>query len=205
MLHMTSLEKTTRFIHKTALLILPLAAAAIGHAAPITTIPAGSFNFGSLGSGSLEGVTSSAVSGANGSTATFVFSTTGTLAGASIQSGAAIPLSYDFDLDASVSSWNLDFELLDGSTVIGDSGAIAGDTAGPNDGALAMTTSATALVGDTLTEQVVLNVSSFYSDTQVARSIGTQGLGAPEPGTLGLTGSVLGIGLFYLRRRKRQA
>ena len=35
-----------------------------------------------------------------------------------------------------------------------------------------------------------------YNDTDVAS--------VPEPGTLGLTGSVLGIGVFYLRRRKRQ-
>ena len=250
---MTSLEKAKRFIQKkacrTGLLIVPLATAAIAHAGAFAgpvlpsggatctfmdssssgSCSSGAFNFGSLGPGSLVGVslfTSGAQSFANGDTATLVLSATGTLFGGSIPSGTTIPLAYDFLLGfqngesgASVSGWDLDFLLLDGSTVIGDSGLITGSPDDPEvgqefaDNTPTMTMTAGAALSDTLTEQVTLHVSwspgdedhlmitvpeatSFdYNDTDVAS--------VPEPGTLGLTGSVLSLGAFYLRRRKR--
>jgi hypothetical protein len=191
----------------------------------------GAFNFGPLGPGGLVGVslfTSGSVSFGNGDTATLILSATGPLFGGSIPTGTVIPLSYDFDLDftngeagATVSGWTLDFKLYDGADLIGDSGKIAGVPDDPEvgqnffDNTPTMTTSSPALVTDILTEQVTLqvswspgDVSNLTIDVPVASSFDyndTDLASVPEPGTLGLTGSVLGIGAFCLRRRKRQS
>ena len=197
---------------------------------------AGAFNFSPLGAGSMAGVSLFTTSGGatffSGGVASLELSASGTLQGGSIPSGTTIPLAYDFDLgflngelDASITGWTLDFQLLDGSTVIGDSGLISGSPDDPSSGqsffgTSSMTTSLDALLYDSLTEQVVLNVTWNPGDSD-GLSISVPGTtnstigsfdydstdiaSVPEPGTLGLTGSVLGLGAFYLRRRKRQA
>jgi len=171
----------------------------------------------------------------SGGHAQLILQASGLLANAGIPSGTAIPLEYAFNLSfldgtvgATVSDWSLDFELFDGATAIGDSGDILGSPSDPSlsGGAsfgdvIGLTTNATALVGDTLLEQVTLNVywsqpvgegnSTVVDDTLVidvpgATSFDYQSTdiqSVPEPGTMGLTGAVLGLGGFFLMRRKK--
>ena len=194
----------------------------------------GAINFSPLGAGSLAGVSLFTVSGGgaytSGGTAELLLSASGTLLGGAIPAGTTIPLGYDFDLSfwagdvgASISDWTLDFQLFDGATLIGDSGQINGTLDDPEVGqsfsdTAAMTTTSTALVGDYLTESVLLTVDWSPGDFDTLQIEVPQGgsspgsfdydstdiASVPEPGTLGFTGSVLGIGAFYLRRRKRR-
>ena len=136
----------------------------------------GASNSSPAGQSGVEGValgTSSMIAFLNGGIATLTVSASGPLVNAGIPTGTTIPLNYVFSLSfqnggtgATVTGWSLDFDLLDGSSIIGNSGAIDGV---PTDTSLStsevfpntatMTTSAAALAGDTLTETVTLSVT----------------------------------------------
>jgi hypothetical protein len=74
-----------------------------------------------------------------------------------------------------------------------------------------MTTSAAALLGDTLTETATLSVTWNRADLgelvvnvpQKTSFDYRSTSGVPEPGTMGLTGSVFTFGAWYLWRRKK--
>jgi hypothetical protein len=161
----------------------------------------------------------------DGGLATLTISASGSLVNAGIAAGTTIPLNYVFSLSfqnggtgATVTGWSLDFDLLDGSSIIGDSGAINGV---PSDTSLStievftntasMTTTAAALQGDNLTEEVTLSVTWNRADLgelvvnvpQPSSFDYRSTSGVPEPGTMGLTGSVLAFGAWYLWRRKK--
>jgi len=161
----------------------------------------------------------------NGGIATLTVSASGPLVNAGIPTGTTIPLNYVFSLSfqnggtgATVTGWSLDFDLLDGSSIIGNSGAIDGV---PTDTSLStsevfpntatMTTSAAALLGDTLTETATLSVTWNRADLgelvvnvpQKTSFDYRSTSGVPEPGTMGLTGSVFTFGAWYLWRRKK--
>jgi len=150
---------------------------------------------------------------------TLTLSASGTLDGTSgIPAGNTIPLSYDFILApdvGTVTSWSLDFQFLDGSTVIGDSGDITDTgldltTQQEFSGTSSLTTTGNAALGDNVTEQVTLTV-----DTSIGAgvSIGVPGVtsfdlqstpsinSVPEPGTWGLMAFGIALGGFYRLRR----
>lgn len=232
----------------TALVIVPLASAVNAHAIAIgPTLPLGSPTCSitdNVSSSSCSGgafaifgiptdtvgvglATQSSALFSSGGTAQLILSASGLLVGGSIPSGTTIPLAYNFDLSfldgslrAAANSWNLDFQLLDGAGVIGDSGLLSGTVSDPSlsggafiGGVSSMVTNSTALSGDRLTEQVTLNVSwqpgdadtllidvpspgSFdYAPTNIAS--------VPEPGTMGLTGSVFALAGFFLVSRRK--
>lgn len=235
-----------------ALVIMPLAAAVNAHAGAITypVLPAGNptcstndsglnsscsggaFNFGINPSG-LTGVglftSGGFVSFHSGGTAILTLTASGPLIGGPLNNGQIIPLQYDFSLAAqnggdglTVSSWDLDFQLLDGQTVIGDSGDITGSPSDPSlsggyfvSDASSMTLTGGAMLGDTLTEQVMLSVdwsagdsdslqvnvpavSSFdYNSGNITSS------NVPEPGTMGFMASAFALAGFVLWRRKK--
>jgi hypothetical protein len=201
---------------------------------PAASCSGGAFNLSSLGPNGLAGVslfTSGSVTYFDGGTAQLTLQASGPLNGGGIPSSFTIPLLYVFglqfqdgDVDASVSSWTLDFQLLDGRNIIGDSGTIDNTTIDNGEistqdgqfftGSSSMTTTSSAALGDTLTELVTLDVdwSSGDSDHLIvsvpgAASFdyqGTNGItSTPEPGTMiPLVCSAL-AGLYRLRRKRR--
>ena len=204
---------------------------------PAAACSGGAFNLGALGPNGLTGVslfTSSSVTYFGGSTAQLTLQASGRLNGGVIPSGLTIPLAYAFglqfadgDVDASVSSWTLDFQLLDGRSIIGDSGTIIDNTTiDINNGEISgdgqlftgnssMTTTGGATLGDTLTELVTLDVDWFTGDSDhlivsvpEAKSFDYQGTdgtsSVPEPGTMiPLACSFALAGLYRLRRKRR--
>jgi hypothetical protein len=183
---------------------------------------------GGLGGASLFNTGTPLFSG--GGTAQLILSATGPLTGGPLPDGTVIPLAYLFDLDflnggfgGNVSSWNLDFQLLDGRSIIGDSGII-NNTAIDNDainsdgqdfsGTSSMTTTSLANLSDTLTEMVTLNVawSAGDSDQLIVQvpaistfdfdsTNGTSSV--PEPGTMIPVASTFALAGFYLIKRKK--
>lgn len=134
------------------------------------------FNVPALGPTGITGVSlynTGDFSFSGGGTAQMILTATGALTGAGLPNNTTIPLGYFFDLSLSgddppsVTSWTLDFQLLDGSSVIGDSGIIDGtgiDNGEINDGGQffdgtsSLTTTSSAALTDTLTEHVTLDV-----------------------------------------------
>lgn len=193
------------------------------------------FNVSALGPNGITGVSlytngSDTFYGGGGGTAQLILSASGLLTGAAIPSGTSIPLHYFFTLQfqngidsASVSSWTLDFQLLDGASVIGDSGSIPNtsiDNGAINDGGQgffgdsSLSTTSSAALNDTLTEQVTLYVawSAGDNDQLIVNvpapstfdydpTVGTSSV--PEPGTMALTGSAFVLADFFLLRRKK--
>jgi hypothetical protein len=201
---------------------------------PAAVCSGGAFNLSSLGPNGLSGVSLFTYNGVNfssGGTAQLILSATGRLNGGGIPADFTIPLEYAFDLQfqnggsgATVSSWTLDFQLLDGRSIIGDSGTIDNTTIDNdeiNNGGQfftansSMTTTSGATLGDTLTEMVTLDVvwSPGDSDHLIvsvpeAKSFdyqGTNGItSTPEPGTMiPMACSFALSGVFLLRRKRR--
>jgi len=175
--------------------------------------------------GTVTGVglsTSGLVPLTGGGDAELTLSASGPLTGSSLAEGVAIPLYFDFSAQlksaapgASITGWHLDFQLLDGGTVIGDSGALVTAYLNPANisGTSSLTTTASADLGDTITEQVTLDVywnSGDGGNTKLAINVPagsfdyeSTGSAAPEPGTLGLAGLGLILGVWSARRRRR--
>jgi len=242
-----------RAARTTALVIVPLAAAvsayAGGSAGPVlprgnaacsmvddgnpAVCSSGAYNIPLMGPSGLTGVslfTPGSVTFYDGDTAQLTLSASGKLFGGAIPSGSTIPLAYVFglqfedgDVDASVSSWTLDFQLLDGRTVIGDSGTIDNTPINNTDisnqdgqfftGSSSMTTTGSAALGDTLTELVTLDVDWFTGDADNlivsvpgAASFDYQSTAnlasTPEPGTVIPLACILAIAGLYLWRVK---
>jgi hypothetical protein len=202
------------------------------------TCTGNAFGVAALGPTGISGVSlynSGNPSFSGGGTAQMILTATGALTGAGLPVGTTIPLGYAFDLQfqnglssvssmtAEVNSWTLDFQLLDGSSVIGDSGIIdntAIDNTAINgigqsfDGTSSLTTTSSAALNDTLTEQVTLDVvwSAGDGDTLTIQvpAPGTfdydptnSTSSVPEPGTLIPMASSLALAGFYLLRRKK--
>jgi hypothetical protein len=204
----------------------------IDNSNPAAFCSGGAFNLSSLGPNGLTGVslfTSNSVTYFGGNTAQLVLSASGTLNGETIPSGFTIPLAYAFgllfqdgDVDANVSSWTLDFQLLDGRSIIGDSGVIDNTTIDNGeiseggqffDGTSSMTTTGSAALGDTLTELVTLDIdwSTGDSDHLIVSVPGaasfdyqpTNGItSVPEPGTMIPLACSFALAGVYLLRRK---
>ena len=159
----------------------------------------GASNSSPAGQSGVEGValgTSSMIAFLNGGIATLTVSASGPLVNAGIPTGTTIPLNYVFSLSfqnggtgATVTGWSLDFDLLDGSSIIGNSGAI--------DGVLTETATLSVTWNRADLGELVVNVPQKTSFDYRSTS------GVPEPGTMGLTGSVFTFGAWYLWRRKK--
>ena len=232
----------------TALVIVPLASAISAHAIPFNgpVLPpgnptctgsdngspfncsGGSFSRSPISITGIQGVslfTSGGVFFENGGTATLVLSASGLISGAGIPNGTLIPLGFVFGagfddggVGATVTDWDLEFTLLDGASLIGDSGLLTGGFSDSGGSFVAdtssMTTTGDALPGDTLTEQVTLHVSwdpgegdSLVLDVPDVATFDynstTDISSVPEPGTMGLAGSVFALAGYHLLRRKK--
>jgi hypothetical protein len=209
-----------------------LACSMVDNGGPAAGCSGGAFYLPLLSPGGLTGVslfTSSPVSFNGGNTAQLTLQASGLLRIGVIPSSFTVPLAYDFglqfqdgDVDASVSSWTLDFQLLDGNTVIGDSGTIDNTTIDNGEisdggqfftGNSSMTTSSGAAIGDTLTELVTLDVDWSTGDgDHLIVSVpepssfdyqGTNGItSVPEPGTMIPLACSLALAGWYRIRRK---
>jgi hypothetical protein len=237
-----------RAVRTTALVIIPLAAAIHANAGIITgpILPSGgascqmsssggcvggAANFPPVSENGLVGVslfTSGYSYFSSGGSVSLTLSATGSLPNAGIPDGTTIPLNWVFSLKflegglgGTVSDWTLDFQLLDGASVIGDSGAIDNptiDNVAINSsgqfftGSSSMTTSALALMGDPITERVTLDIDFSAGDAdQLGVSVpeatsfdyqSVQIQSTPEPGTMGLTAAGFALAGFALIRRK---
>jgi hypothetical protein len=191
----------------------------------------GAYNVAALGPTGITGVSlynTGTPQFSGGGTAQMILTATGALTGAGLPNNTTIPLGYFFDLQfqngglgATVTSWTLDFQLLDGSRVIGvavlstapASITLINEGGQFFDGTSSLTTTSSAALNDTLRERVTLDVdwsvgggdvltiqvpapATFdYDPTNSTSSV-------PEPATIIPMASSLALAGFYLFRRK---